>query len=191
MRITHLAYVLTLAATTGLGSAWAVLGENMPFSNVRAGSWQASPRAFAPDPDPYARAILTQRTHLPLGIGEGLAFSARQDDTGRLLTSNCDYQVTGHVPPSRGWTLTLARPNNPLDAGPGDRISFTDAELTRPENRQVNVRLAQVVQAGDWLPLPDIGAFRLILRLYDTPVSGTASELAARDLPVIRRGTCR
>jgi hypothetical protein len=191
MRVTHLAYVLSLAATTGLGSAWAMLGESMPFSNVRAGAWVASPRAFAPDPDPYARAILTQRTHLPLGIGEGLAFAARQDSQGRALTTGCDYRITGIVPPSRGWSLGLSRLNNPLEAGPGDRISFTDAEVTRPENGTIDITLSQQVQPGDWLPLPDIGAFRVILRLYDTPVSGTASELTQRDLPAITRGACR
>ena len=190
MRLIHLAYVLTLAAITGLGSAWAMLGEIMPFGQVLAGSWQATPRAFAPDPDPYARAILTQRTHLPLGIGEGLAFSANVDEQGRPLTTGCDYKITGTVPPSRGWTLTLARLNHPIEAGPGDRISFTDAEVTRKENGQINIALSQQVQPGDWLPLPDIGAFRVILRLYDTPVSGTASELKSQDLPLILPVAC-
>jgi hypothetical protein len=191
MRVIHLAYVLTVAAVTGLGSAWAVLGESIPFGVVRAGAWTASPRAFAPDPDPYARAILTQRTHLPLGVGEGLTLSAREDNTGSALTTACDYRITGQVPPSRGWSLSLALPNSSINSGPGGRTGFTDAEVTRGENGQLDIRLARQVRAGDWLPLPDIGAFRLVLRLYDTPVSGSASELLPRDLPAISREGCQ
>ncbi len=191
MRPLQLAYVLTLAAVSGLGSAYAMLGERIPFQRVLAGPWEASPRAHAPDADAYARAIMTQRTHLPLGIGEGLALTAFADGEGRRLTSDCDYQITGLTPPARGWTLTLARPNEPLRAGPGDRIAFADAELTRNEQGAVNITLSAQPAPGDWLPLPDIGPFRLVLRLYDTPVSGTARELTARDLPDVRRIGCR
>jgi hypothetical protein len=191
MRPLQLAYVLALAAIVGLGSAWAALGERIPFGRVQAGPWETSPRAFAPEADAYARAIMTQRTHLPLGIGEGLALSAYVDGSGRRLSSACDYEVTGITPPSRGWTLTLARPNDPLPAGPGDRIGFTDAELTRNEQGAIRITISAAPTPGDWLPLPDIGPFRLMLRLYDTPVSGTARELLARDLPRIRRLGCR
>ncbi len=190
MRITHLAYVLFLGAATGLGSAWAMLGERIPFGRMQAGPWEANIRASSPYPDPYARAIMTRRPHLPLGVGEGLAFTAQADDKGAALVSRCDYRITGLVPPSRGWSLALARAQEPLLAGPADRISFTDAELTRDENGRFDIRLSRLVQPGDWLPLPDIGSFRLVLRLYDTPVSGTANELRAQDLPSIQRLGC-
>jgi hypothetical protein len=190
MRITHLACVLMLGAATGLGSAWAMLGERTPFGRVQAGPWEANLRAASPDPDPYARAIMTRRPHLPLGVGEGLAFTAQVDDRGEGLVTGCDYRISGLVPPSRGWTLALARAQEPLLAGPADRISFTDAELTRGENGRFDIRLSRQVQDGDWLPLPDIGNFRLVLRLYDTPVSGTAHELKAQDMPSITRVGC-
>lgn len=190
MRLTHLAYVLALAATTGLGSAWAVLSERTPFHRVRAGPWETYPRAGAPDADPYARAAMTQRAHLPLGTGEGLALMAYGDDAGGALDSACDYVVTGVVPPARGWTLTLARVDAPLAATTGERLGFSDGEVTRDEAGRLTIRLSRQARAGDWLPLPDIGPFRLVLRLYDTPVSGTASELKARDLPAIRREGC-
>ncbi len=45
MRPLQLAYVLTLAAVSGLGSAYAMLGERIPFQRVLAGPWEASPRA--------------------------------------------------------------------------------------------------------------------------------------------------
>jgi hypothetical protein len=186
----QLGYVLALAAGVGLGSAWATLGERIPFQKVRAGPWETNPRAYAPDADAYARAIMTQRTHLPLGIGEGLSLSAYVDDEGRRLVSRCAYEIVGSPPPSRGWTLTLALPNDPISAGPGDRIGFSDAELTRSEQGVARITLSSSPSPGDWLPLPDIGPFRLILRLYDTPVSGTARELQARDLPAIRRTGC-
>ncbi|MGL4729475.1 MAG: DUF1214 domain-containing protein [Bosea sp. (in: a-proteobacteria)] len=191
MRVVELGYVLALAAIVGLGSAWATLGERIPFQKVQAGPWETSPRAYAPDADAYARAIMTQRTHLPLGLGEGLSLTAYADDAGRRLDSSCDYEISGTVPPSRGWTLTLARSNDPISAGPADRIGYSDAELTRNEQGAVKITLSQTPAPGDWLPLPDIGAFRVLLRLYDTPVSGTARELQARDLPQIRRVGCQ
>lgn len=190
MRLLHLAYILALGAVTGLGSAWSMVGERLPFQRMRAGVWEAYPRLGAPDSDPYARAAMTQRTHLPLGLGEGLAFSAREDESGEALNSRCAYTLAGFVPPSRGWTLSLARLDGPLVAAPGDRIGFSDAELTRTEDGAFTLHLSRSATAGDWLPLPDIGAFRIVLRLYDTPVSGTASELRAGDLPGLKRGAC-
>ena len=43
---------------------------------------------------------------------------------------------------------------------------------------------------GNWLRMPENGPFRLVLRLYDTPVAAGTAALDPRTLPAIERLDC-
>jgi hypothetical protein len=190
MRSLQIIYVLVLAALTGLGTASHALRGQPPLGKVQIGAWTVWPRIGSRDIDPYARAVLARGAHLPLGLGEGLTLIADRDQDGRSLDASCRYRVTGLVPPARGWTLTLSDRDGQVAGAGTTRSGFSDAEVTRSEDGQLAIALAQGARSGDWLPLPESGAFTLVLRLYDTPVSGTAAELSARQLPRIERLGC-
>ena len=148
------------------------------------------PRIGSRDIDPYARAVLARGAHLPLALGEGLTLIADRDQDGRGFDTSCHYKVSGLVPPARGWTITLSDRNGQLASAGTTRSGFSDAEVTRSEDGQLAIALSHGARPGDWLPLPVSGSFTLVLRLYDTPVSGTAAELSARQLPRIERLGC-
>lgn len=190
MRSLQIIYVLVLAAVTGLGTASYALRSQPPLGKVQIGAWTVWPRIGSRDIDPYARAVLARGVHLPLGLGEGLTLIADRDQNGSSLESSCRYAVSGLVPPARGWTLTLSDQDGQTLAVGKVRRGFSDAEVTRRENGQLAIALSGDARAGDWLPLPASGAFTLVLRLYDTPVSGTAAELSSGQLPRIERVSC-
>lgn len=190
MRSLQIIYVLALAAVTGLGTASHALRSQPPLGLVQIGAWTVWPRIGSRDIDPYARAVLARGVHLPLGLGEGLTLIANRDQTGSGLSASCRYAISGAVPTARGWTLTLSDESGQSLPNSKQRTGFSDAEVTRRENGQLAIGLSNEALSGDWLPLPKSGAFTLVLRLYDTPVSGTASELSAGQLPRIEQVSC-
>jgi hypothetical protein len=52
------------------------------------------------------------------------------------------------------------------------------------------IAVSREARAGNWLPLGEAPHFALVLRLYDTAVSGSGSVLEAAALPRIQRERC-
>ena len=52
----------------------------------RSGAWTAWPHAGSPDADPYSIAMLARTGEVPLGAGEGIAFTAEIDSDGAPLS---------------------------------------------------------------------------------------------------------
>jgi hypothetical protein len=191
LRILALAYVIVLGAGLGLASAHYAVAGRPPFGMVEVGPWTAWPRSGGRSIDPYLRAYLARGVHLPLGSGEGLELVAERDDSGQALDGRCRYLVTGTTPATRAWTLSVTDPDGQAFRLPLERSGFTDAEIVRDERPGLRIAAATAPEAGNWLPLPAGGRFQFRLRLYDTPISGHASELRPDGLPRIGRVDCR
>ena len=174
----------------GLAATFFSVESGFGFGAVKAGPWTAWPRSGAPEADPYARAALARSGELPLGLSVGLSFFARADSAGALLSGRCSYEISGVLPAARFWTLTAAGPRGYLVANSAGRYGFTSGEILRRAGGAFVITAAPTVQPGNWLPLGSPERFVLVLRLYDTPVSATASALSAVSLPVIRQTGC-
>jgi hypothetical protein len=191
MRVFSLAYVIALGAGLGLVSAHRAVANRPWIGSVAVGPWTAWPKSGSRDVDPYMRAYLARGVHLPLGAGEGLELIAERDDAGWPLDARCRYLVTGATPQARGWSLGLLGAEGQALQLAVPRESFTDAEIVRAERGGLRIALATTAEAGNWLPLPAWGHFRLRLRLYDTPISSHAGDLRPDALPRIARTDCR
>lgn len=189
MKTRYLALLILCALATGIGSGWALLGEQPPFGSVNVGQWQSFPRVGSSDVDPYGRAILARGPHLPLSTGEGLQLIAQTDSTGSALEGRCRYEISGSTLPSRGWTLTAADKGNRRLTSK-DAASISDADLITDETGQILVTASASVAPGTWLRVPANEPFGLILRFYDTPSSASAAQLRSTALPQIRRVSC-
>ncbi len=163
MRVVHLAYVIALGAGLGLASAHLAVAGRPLLGMVEIGPWQAWPRSGGRDIDPYMRAYLARGVHLPLGTGEGLELIAERDEAGRALDGRCLYRLSGEIPTTRGWTLSVTDADGRSFRLPLDRSGFTDATS---------------------------GRFQFRLRLYDTPIATQAGETRAESLPRIQRIAC-
>ena len=184
-----LAVAIAVAIAVGVGSAWFAIDRGLWFGAITAGPWTAFPQAGSPDADPYALAMLARTGEVPLGAGEGLTFTADQDDAGALLTGRCTYVVAGKTPSARLWTLTATDGDGRLMANPLNRSGFHSGEIVREASGDFTITVSPSVQPGNWLPVATVDRINLILRLYDTPLTA-GSQLAELTMPAIGKVSC-
>ena len=146
------------------------------------GAWTARPKSGTADIDPYSRATITRNGELPVGIGDGVAFTATTDDRKKPLDGRCDIVVSGVTPAARFWTLTLYDSKGHLVANSLQRYGCTSQEVVRSADGTFEIHIASRARAGNGLPTGGIERYALMLRLYDTPV-GVATR-TQRDAPM-------
>ena len=183
MRLLLVALVaLALAAAVGLGSTWMTTTRGTELGTLTIRAWTARPRTGTVDIDPYSRATITRNGELPIGTGDGIAFTASTDDKKKALDGRCDVVVSGVTPAARFWTLSLYDNKGHLVANALQRYGFTSQEIVRGADGGFEIRIASRSRAGNWLPTGGIERYSLMLRLYDTPV-GVATR-TQRDAPM-------
>jgi hypothetical protein len=181
---------LILATAIGLGATWVTATRGVHVGTLTIGSWVARPRTGTSDIDPYARASIARSGELPIGAGDGIAFTAITDDAKRPLDGRCDVIVSGVTPAARFWTLTLYDPTGQLVANSMERYGFTSQEIVRGSDGSFEVRIAPRARAGNWLPTGGIDRYTLVLRLYDTPVGIATRTQRDAPMPTISTVSC-
>ena len=173
---------LLIAAAVGIGATWMTTTRGTELGTLTIGAWTARPRTGTSDVDPYSRATITRNGELPIGTGDGVAFTAARDDRKKPLDGRCDVVVSGGTPAARFWTLTLYDQKGHLVANSLQRYGFTSQEIVRGADGAFEIRIASRSRSGNWLPTGGIERYELMLRLYDTPV-GVATR-TQRDAPM-------
>lgn len=191
MRLIFLSLVtLVLATAIGLGTTWMTATRGVNVGTLKIGAWVARPRTGTSDIDPYARASVARSGELPIGTGDGIAFTARVDDGKRQLDGRCDVVVSGVTPAARFWTLTLYDPTGQLVANSMNRYGFTSQELVRASDGSFEVHIAPRARAGNWLPTGGLDRYMLVLRLYDTPVGVATRTQRDAPMPSVATASC-
>ena len=173
---------LALATAVGLGSTYVTATRGTDLGTLTIGAWTARPKSGTAEVDPYSRATITRNGELPIGTGDGIAFTARADDKRKPLDGRCDVVVSGVTPAARFWTLTLYDDKGRLVANSLQRYGFTSEEIVRGADGGFEIHIASRARAGNWLPTGGIERYSLMFRLYDTPV-GVATR-TKRDAPM-------
>ena len=183
------------AAICGIGlggaSAWYSIQTIHGFGAIRSGPWTAFPFAGQSEVDPYTIAKSVAEGSVPIGATEGLAFEAVTDSSGETLQLSCDYVLEGKTPPSKLWTLVgYGRNGGVAQAAPGGSSAMYSGAILRFPDDSFRISIADRPQPGNWMGIEGEGNLRLVLRLYDTPVTSN-SGLIAPIMPQINRGQCR
>jgi len=173
---------LCLAAVVGVGITWMTATRGTDLGTLTIGAWTARPKTGTADIDPYSRATIVRNGELPIGTGDGVAFTATTDDRRKPLDGRCDVVVSGVTPAARFWTLTLYDGKGHLVANALQRYGFTSQEIVRGADGGFEIRIASRSRSGNWLPTGGLERYALMLRLYDTPV-GVATR-TQRDAPM-------
>lgn len=173
---------LLIATVVGVGVTWMTTTRGTEIGALTIGPWTARPRTGTADVDPYSRATIVRNGELPIGTGDGVAFTATADDKKKPLDGRCDVVVSGVTPPARFWTLTLYDRKGHLVANALQRYGFTSQEIVRQSDGSFEIHIAARSRAGNWLPTGGIERYTLMLRFYDTPV-GVATR-TKRDAPM-------
>src|SRR5262249_46111253 len=83
-----------IAWASGLGSTYMTATKGTDLGTLKIGAWTARPKTGTSDVDPYSRAIIVRSGELPVGTGDGVAFTATTDDKDRPLDGRCDVVVS-------------------------------------------------------------------------------------------------
>jgi hypothetical protein len=182
-------FSLAVAAVVGLGMTQLALTRGTAFGAITIGAWTAWPKTGTNDIDPYARASIARSGELPLGSGDGVAFFATADGSGRPFDGRCVVALSGVTPVARYWTITLYDPEGRLVANAANRYGFTSQEITRRADGSFEMVVGPRARAGNWLPSGGIDRYVLVLRLYDTPVGVATRTAREAPMPAVKE-TC-
>jgi hypothetical protein len=185
-----LLFMFIIAAFLGLGGTWLASVRGFGFGGVTIGAWTALPKSGTPGIDPYARAVIARSGELPLGSGDGVAFRASTDDSGRILDGRCEVTLSGSTPQARFWTLTLYDRNGNLIPNVVGRYGMTSLELIRRSDGAFSITAAPQARPGNWLPTGGIDRYVMMLRLYDTAVGVATRAGRETPMPAIETGSC-
>ena len=187
-------FLVAIALITAFGgailSAQSMLSASVGFGAIEVGGWRAFPAAQTVDADPYAKAHRAKAGRLLYGSAEGLQFTALRDSKGLALTGTCSYRLFGRTPVSRLWTLYAADGAGvPLSAGPDLPVAKNSQRILRQRDGSFEISISRTAKPGNWLALPDTGAFQLVLTLLDTPAAASTG-LSGLEMPVVEQTGC-
>src|SRR2546429_3279216 len=137
------------------------------LGTLTIGAWTARPKSGTAEVDPYSRALIARSGELPIGTGDGIAFSATTDDKRKPLDGRCDVVVSGVTPAARFWTLTLFDPKGQLVANTLQRYGFTSQEGIRGAHGQLAGTRTPRARSRNRLPTSGVERSAPKLRLYD------------------------
>ena len=181
---------IVIAVGLGVGSAYFGINHADSLGRFDVGPWHAWPQASSPDANPYSKADQARRGSMPLGSGEGLAFYAATDDAGTPLDGACQYRISGGQVPARLWTLSLLNEDGTLVDNPSNRYGFHSREVARVSGEFFEIVTGPDVLGGNWLKSASGTPFRLVLRLYETPLT-SGGGLGEIHLPEIAWMSCQ
>lgn len=179
---------LGIGAIVGFSLTASSLSGSQGASALKIGPWVTSPKAGTPEADPYSRAAAARLGTVPLAIADGIALAAETDQSGDRLLGRCSYRFSGAMPPARFWTLSLVGPDDRPAVPRGERQAVTSYEIVRTAGQPTEVVVAAIARPGNWLPTGGVEHFRLILRLYDSPIATTISP--GVQMPTLTRLSC-
>jgi len=185
--------VLLIGFSVGGASAWYSIQRSHGIGAINIGNWTAWPFTGGNEADPYTVARVISDSTVPLGAAEGLAFEATEDQSGERLTLECNYILEGNTPKAKLWTLTPYRQD-------GDAVKAANSTNLVPEytnstrllrfgDGTFRIALGPRATPGNWLATEGKGLFRLVLRLYDTPITSSAG-LTSPVMPTIQKIDC-
>jgi len=192
--IVQILVVLTIGLSLGGASAWYSIQRSHGIGAINIGSWTAWPFSGGNEADPYTLARVISDSTVPLGAAEGLAFEATEDMNGERLTLECNYVLEGNTPKAKLWTLTPYREDGaPIKSkkSKSEVPQYTNStRIFRFADGTFRIALGSQVAPGNWLATEGTGLFRLVLRLYDTPITASAG-LIDPQMPLIKKVSCQ
>ncbi len=188
--LTNFLIVVILGLAIGGYSAWWAVETENGFGSIKIGQWTSWPLAGSVDADPYTRARVARDGSVPLGAGEGLSFILSSDQFGKPLDRKCQYILSGNTPPARLWTLSVQDENSrTVPSVSGTANTAFSQSLLRRQDGSFSIIIGKHPAPGNWLAISGEGPMRLVLRLYDTPITGS-SGLVEPIMPNISNGDC-
>ena len=168
---------------TWLGVMWVALP-----GWVENGPWRTDLAAGDPRGDPYTRARVALHGFLALNSRETVYYTATHDSEGHRLDGRCVYQISGHDPDARWWSITAYGGDEFLIPNLANRYSVSRTTVAREPGEAFLVQVGGPNDGANWIALAP-GRFSLSLRLYN-PGPRVVFDPAHIVLPTLKRVSC-
>jgi hypothetical protein len=117
--------VVRVAVPGGVENLESILGVSW------MGPWRTDVGAGNPRGNPYTRARVALHGFLALNAGETVYYTAAHDSEGRRLDGRCVYEISGHDPDARWWSITAYGRDEFLIPNPANRYSVSKTTVAR------------------------------------------------------------
>ena len=177
--------IISIGAIAGFYTAR--LAADMPALSgaVQSGPWRVWPDAGVADAMPYARLRYYLDGALPPSPVDRLEVLAEEDDEGKALSTNCEYELRGRMLPVRHWMLAAHVQGDKTMA-----FSVLQAsDVIHGRNGEIVIRLSRQPVGGNWLHMPPRGPVRLVLHMLGISPLERERILSGRPF-TISRGRC-
>jgi hypothetical protein len=188
LRALKILSVLVVGTALGLLATWATVVRGAMSGNVSSGPWRTSLYAGSSEGGPYLRAHIAVHGLLALSREETMYYTAASDSEGKALDGHCTYQIEGHDPPTRWWSITAYGTDDFLIPNASDRYSVSMNSVVRRTDGTFAVKLSQAPAEGNWIPVT-AAPFNITIRLYN-PQGTVVADPAQVQLPAIKRESC-
>jgi len=182
------------AGTASALAAAGILGPGVRMGGVvDADGWQSDWTVGSPSANPWTRAYIARRGLLALTKAEAVYFTRAKDDSGRQLTEDCTYRVSGKAMPALWWSVTLYDTTNYLPRNTDQALSYDLTKATeagQAENWSF-ITSAEPSPEGNWISSRSAGNFDLTLRLYKPDAALIDNPESVLPPPSIERVSCR
>lgn len=184
---------LAVGIISGLWSFGAIGPESDKFSGknrVDADGWNSDLSIGSNATDIYTKAYVARRGLLALSRAETIYFMRSQDDQGRKLDPNCQYQIVGSADlPARWWSITLYAEDDYLTQNGDDAHSVSASTIDVTKLLKIHLGPSRPATNADWISSDQAGAYSLTLRMYN-PYEIALSDPESLDLPDVKRISC-
>lgn len=188
---TALKIAATLVAGIALGllATWLIVIRGGVPGGIDDGPWRTNLSTGSVASDMYTRAAVAVHGLLALNRNETIYYSAFGDSDGNALQGNCTYQLTGHDPDARWWSITAYASDDYLIPNAADRYSISKTTVRREEGGGFIATVGADAVPKNWIPVGANDKFSLTLRLYN-PGAGIVRDPEHAQLPSIKKVSC-
>jgi len=155
---------------------------------VSDGPWKTNLTTGSAQTNPYHRASVAVHGLFALNQSEAIYYSASTDNDGHALDGHCLYEITGHDPEARWWSITAYGVDDYLIPNPAHRYSVSKTAIARDASGDFAAQVGGVAGGANWIPTGS-GRFSLSLRLYN-PGPSVILDPAHSVLPALKKVSC-
>jgi len=188
MKLPMMISAALVGTALGLFTTWLTVVRVAMPGGVENGPWRTDVAAGNPRSNPYTRARIALHGLLALNARETVYYTATHESEGHQLDGRCVYEISGHDPDARWWSITAYGPDEFLIPNPANRYSVSKTTVAREPDGAFLVQVGGANDGANWIPL-GLGRFSLSLRLYN-PGPQVVFDPAHVVLPTLKKVSC-
>ena len=171
----------------GIAATWLMVFR-IARGAITDGPWKTNLTTGSAQSDAYHRASVAVHGLFALNASETIYYTAATDDDGHTLEGDCRYEISGHDPDARWWSITAYGRDDFLIPNPAHRYSVSKTTVARDAKGDFVVQVGGDSGGDNWIPVGG-GRFSLSLRLYN-PGPGVVLDPSHAVLPALRKVSC-